>query len=48
MEEGDKVNKGQAIGTVGNSGVFESAEEPHLHFEILKDSVQEDPAIYIK
>ena len=48
VKEGDKVTKGQAIGTVGNTGVFESAEEPHLHFEILKDSVQVDPSIYLK
>ncbi len=48
IKEGDKVTKGQAIGTVGNTGVFESAEEPHLHFEIIKDSVQVDPSIYLK
>ncbi len=46
--EGEKVEKGQAIGTVGNTGVFEIADEPHLHFEILKDSLQVDPSIYIK
>ena len=46
--EGETVEKGQSIGTVGNSAVFEIADEPHLHFEILKNSVQEDPSIYIK
>ena len=46
--EGEKVEKGQAIGTVGNTGVFEIVDEPHLHFEILKDSLQVDPSIYIK
>ena len=46
--EGEKVEKGQAIGTVGNTGVFEITDEPHLHFEILKDSLQVDPSIYIK
>lgn len=46
--EGEKVDKGQSIGTVGNTGVFESADEPHLHFEILKDSIQVDPNVYIK
>lgn len=45
--EGEKVEKGQAIGTVGNTAVFEIADEPHLHFEILKDSVAVDPSIYI-
>ena len=46
--EGEKVEKGQSIGTVGNTAVFEIADEPHLHFEILKDSIQVDPNIYIK
>ena len=46
--EGESVEKGQSIGTVGNSAVFEIADEPHLHFEILKNSVQVDPSIYIK
>ena len=46
--EGEKVEKGQALGTVGNTAAFEIADEPHLHFEILKDSVQVDPSIYIK
>ena len=46
--EGEKVEKGQSIGTVGNTAVFEIADEPHLHFEILKNGIQEDPSIYIK
>lgn len=46
--EGEKVEKEQSIGTVGNTAAFEIADEPHLHFEILKDSIQVDPNIYIK
>ena len=46
--EGEKVEKGQSIGTVGNTAAFEIADEPHLHFEILKNSIQEDPNIYLK
>ena len=46
--EGETIEKGQAIGTVGNTAVFEITDEPHLHFEILKDNVQVDPSIYIK
>ena len=46
--EGEKVEKGQSLGTVGNAAAFEIADEPHLHFEILKDSVQVDPNIYLK
>lgn len=46
--EGEKVTTGQTIGTVGNTATFEIADESHLHFEILKDSIQVDPTIYIK
>ena len=46
--EGEKVEKGQSLGTVGNTAAFEIADEPHLHFEILKDSVAVDPSIYLK
>ena len=46
--EGEKVEKGQSIGTVGNTATFEIADEPHLHFEILKDGVQIDPSTWIK
>ena len=46
--EGETVEKGQSIGTVGNSAVFEIADEPHLHFEILKDAIAIDPSIYIQ
>ncbi len=46
--EGENVEKGQTIGTVGNTAVFEIADEPHLHFEILKNSIAQDPSIYIK
>ena len=46
--EGEKVEKGQSLGTVGNTAIFEIADEPHLHFEIIKDGVQIDPRIYIK
>ena len=46
--ENEKVAKGQSLGTVGNTAAFESANEPHLHFEILKDSQNVDPMAYIK
>jgi len=48
VSEGDKVEKGQSIGTVGNSASFEIVDEPHLHFEILKDEINVDPNIYLK
>ena len=48
VKEGDKVEQGQSIGTVGNSAVFESADGSHLHFEILKDGEYVNPDIYLK
>lgn len=46
--EGENVEKGQSIGTVGNTAAFEIADEPHLHFEMLKDSNYVDPNLYLK
>ena len=46
--ENEKVEKGQSLGTVGNTASFESADESHLHFEMKKDGVNVDPKIYIK
>ncbi len=46
--EKEDVKQGQTIGTVGNTAAFEILDEPHLHFEILKDSVAQDPNSYIK
>ena len=39
---------GETIGTVGNEASFEILDEPHLHFEILKDGEQVDPNMYLK
>lgn len=46
--EGESVKQGQTIGTVGNTAMFEIADESHLHFEIAKDGVAVDPSLYIK
>lgn len=48
VTEDEKVEKGQSIGTVGNSAVFEIADEPHLHFEMIKDGEYVDPTVYLK
>ena len=45
--EGEEVQQGQTIGTVGNTASFESEMECHLHFELLKDGQYLDPSIYI-
>ena len=46
--EGENVKQGQTLGTVGNSATFEILDDPHLHFEILKDGNSIDPEMYIK
>lgn len=48
VEVGESVKQGDSIGTVGNTAVFEIADEPHLHFEITKNSEQLDPNQFIK
>lgn len=45
---GETVKSGQTIGTVGNTASFEILDEPHLHFEILKDGNNIDPEMYIR
>ncbi len=47
VKEGDEVILGQTVGTVGNSAAFEAADDPHLHFEIIKNGEKVDPSLYI-
>lgn len=46
--EGENVKQGQSIGTVGNTAAFEVSDEPHLHFELLKNNEEQDPELYLK
>lgn len=48
VSEGEKVKAGQTIGTVGDSSIFEIVDEPHLHFEILKNNENVNPSDYVK
>lgn len=48
VSEGDIIAKGQTLGTIGNSAIFEIADEPHLHFELLKDEENIDPTLLLK
>lgn len=45
---GEELKAGQPIGTVGNTAAFEILDEPHLHFEILKEGEAVDPNMYLK
>lgn len=42
-----KVLKGDIIGSVGDTAAFEASEASHLHFEVLKDNENVNPASYI-
>lgn len=48
VKEGEEVEKGQTIGTVGESANFEVMDAPHLHFEIYRDGEAVNPTIYLK
>ena len=47
-ETGDDVSQGSIIGRVGNTALFESLEESHLHFEMTKDGNPVDPGEFIE
>ena len=48
VKQGDKVNAGDVLGTVGTSAISECAEEPHLHFAFYVGSKPVDPADYVR
>ena len=48
ITEGETVEKGQTIATVGETSSFEIADEAHLHFEMIKDGEYVNPTIYLK
>ena len=42
-----KVKQGEVIGSVGNTAMDESAEQPHLHLEVLEKDVSVNPLTYL-
>jgi len=42
-----KVKQGEIIGSIGNTAMDESSEQPHLHFEVLHMDVVADPMEYL-
>ena len=47
IQKGATVTAGQKLATVGDGALIESAEEPHLHFEMTFEGKQVDPLTYI-
>jgi murein DD-endopeptidase MepM/ murein hydrolase activator NlpD len=45
VEERDRIEKGQIIGKVGQTG---KASGPHVHFEIRINNKAVDPLLYLK
>ncbi|MNI63760.1 Murein DD-endopeptidase MepM [compost metagenome] len=44
VSAGDKVSKGQQIGTLGNTG---RSTGPHLHFQVVKQNKAVNPLGYV-
>jgi murein DD-endopeptidase MepM/ murein hydrolase activator NlpD len=46
VKKGEPVSKGQVISGVGETALFEAAEESHIHFELIYNGKQVNPEIY--
>ncbi|WP_130805751.1 M23 family metallopeptidase [Senegalia massiliensis] len=47
VKKGQNVNKGDAIGAIGEPAGYELSQGPHLHFEVLENGKHIDPKDYI-
>jgi murein DD-endopeptidase MepM/ murein hydrolase activator NlpD len=47
VSKGQSLKKGDVISGVGKTALSEIAEEPHLHFELLRDKNNIDPKNYL-
>lgn len=47
LKVGDKVSQGSIIGTVAVATGVENAEGDHLHFEVYKNNIMQDPDDYL-
>jgi murein DD-endopeptidase MepM/ murein hydrolase activator NlpD len=48
VKKGLQVKKGDVISGIGNTAIFESGDQPHLHFEVLLENANVNPKNYIK
>ncbi len=46
VKTGRSIKRGEVISTVGDSSLFETVADTHLHFEITKDGEYDDPLKY--
>ena len=46
VQEGQTIEKGKTIASVGENASFEISEGAHLHFEMTKDGEKVNPTIY--
>lgn len=46
VRKGEPVKKGQVISGVGETAIFEAAEDSHIHFELMYNSKQVNPEEY--
>jgi murein DD-endopeptidase MepM/ murein hydrolase activator NlpD len=47
VKENQKVKQGEVISGVGDTAIFEIGDQPHLHFEVIKDGKNVDPKTYL-
>ena len=47
VQSGQILERGTVIGTVGNTNEAESADEPHLHFEVLRNDAYIDAEFFL-
>jgi murein DD-endopeptidase MepM/ murein hydrolase activator NlpD len=47
VKEKQHVKQGDAISGIGDTAIFEIGDEPHLHFEVLKDNKNVDPKTFL-
>ena len=48
LEVGQIINRGDRVGAVGNTSIFEMSDGPHVHFEMSENGEKIDPALIIK
>ena len=47
VTKGQNVKKGDVISGVGKTALYEVVEDPHLHFEVIKNNKNIDPRAYL-